>query len=177
MLTKPSSDKRKTSKWIPLIQHRALGKCAILVKEQQSKKYGLLWGWINTRENEKEEALKRELTEEVWKKCSIKRLKSLVEIETNSQIHTIFALKISGNLNPNPREIVSFGFYPFEKQYEEERTAIKTNMEYYAIQALEIFRNKHRREEYQSSDVKIEKKYFDSFHRELDKLKKEIGKK
>lgn len=101
----------------------------------------------------------------------------MIEIETNSQIHSIFALEISGNLNPNLKEIISFGFYPLEKQYEQERTAIKTNMEYYAIQALEIFKNKHRREEYKSSDIKIEKKYFDGFHAELEKLKKQISKK
>lgn len=101
----------------------------------------------------------------------------MVEIETNAQIHTIFALEMAGNLYPNPKEILSFGFYPLERQYEQERTAIKANMEYYAIQALENFKNKHRREEYNASDIKIERKYFDRFHLELDALKKQIKKK
>lgn len=84
---------------------------------------------------------------------------------------------MTGNVYPNPKEILSFVFYPLEKQYEQERTAIKTNMEYYAIQALDNLKNKHRREEYNPSDIKIEKKYFDRFHLELDALKKQIHKK
>ncbi len=176
MPTRNTLGKRETSKWIPLINHRALGKCAILVKEKNNEKYWLLWWWISKWEKTNE-ALKREIREEIWKGCSIEKLKYLVTIETNSQVHNIFALKISWKFDPNPREIEWFAFYPLEDNYSKEREAIREKTEYYAKEALMNFRNNHQWKSYETSNPQIEWEYFDTFHKELNQLKQEIQKK
>jgi hypothetical protein len=43
-------------------------------------------------------------------------------------------------------------------------------MEHYAVKAMYDFRHNHDWESYDVSDPKIEGKYFDQFHRELDAL-------
>lgn len=171
-----SIEKRLTSKWLPLINHWKLGKCVILVKEKFSWKYGLLWGWIEKHEG-REAALKRELREEIWNDYYIEKLKDLVTIETKTQIHNIFALKIWWEFHPAPNEISGFAFYPLEDKYVEERKAIRENMENYAIKAVNEFKHNHDRKSYEVSEPKIEWKYFDQFHRELDALKQQVLKK
>jgi len=166
--------KRETSKWIPIIEHRVLWKCALLVKEKVNWKYWLLWWWMEKWDKNEESALKRELWEEIWNDYRIKRLKELTRIETSSQIHNVFALKIKWNFHPAKNEIAWFAFYPLEddKSWKKGkiRKAIRRNMEHYAVKAMYDFRHNHDWESYDVSDPKIEGKYFDQFHRELDAL-------
>lgn len=168
-----SPEKRETAKGIPLINHRALWKCIILVKEKVNWKYGLLWWWIDPGEW-KEHALRRELREEIWSWYIIKKIKDLVRFETNTQIHNVFALKLWWNFYPARNEIAGFAFYPLEDKYYEERDAIRNNMEEYAKIAVDNFRDEHNWKKYEVSYPTIERKYFDQFHRELDALKKTI---
>lgn len=170
---KHSIEKRETAKWLPLIQHWALWKCVILVKEKASWKYGLLWGWIEKHEWKKQ-ALKRELKEEIGADYYIKKLKSLVTIETTKQIHNIYALIIWWKFSPSLDEISWFAFYPLEEKYLKEREAMEENMENYAIKAMNEFRHNHDRKSYEVSEPKIDWKYFDQFHRELDELMQQI---
>ena len=170
-----SPNKRETSKWIPLINHRRLWKCIILVKEKVNWKYWLLWWWIEQNEW-KEQALRRELREEIGSWYRIEKMKDLVKIETTSQIHNVFALKLWWTFQPAPNEISWFAFYPLEDQYANERRAIRRNMENYAIKAVNEFRHNHDWKSYEVSEPKIDWKYFDQFHRELDALKRQIGK-
>jgi len=93
MQLRNSPNKRETSKWIPLINHRRLWKCVILVKEKVNSKYGLLWWWIDPGEW-KVQAMKRELREEIWSWYRIEKMKDLIRFETSSQIHNVFALKL-----------------------------------------------------------------------------------
>ena len=171
-------EKRETAKWLLLIQHRKLGKCVILVKEKESWKYGLLWGWIEKKygkKEKKEDALRRELGEEIWQDYHIERIKDLVKIETRSQIHNVFALKIGWKFHPSPNEISWFAFYPLEDGYEKERNAIIENMETYAKLAVEdVFRQQRDRKSYEASNPQIDWKYFDQFHRELDGLMQQV---
>lgn len=164
---------RRTSKWIPFINHRVLWKCAVLVKEKVNWKYWLLWWWIEKKEWE-EDALERELREEIWWNHKISKTKELVTIETDKQIHNVFALKMKWDFIPARNEISGFAFYPLEDKYYKEREAIRKNMEYYAKVALKNLRRKHNWQNYDVSDLRIEWKYFDQFHRELDDLKKKI---
>ena len=157
MKLRNSANKRETSKWISLINHRKLWKCVILVKEKVNWKYWLPWWWIDPGEW-KREALKRELREEVGPWYVIERMKDLVIIETGSQIHNVFA------------------FYPLEDKYSEERRVIRRNMENYAVKAVSEFRHNHNWQSYEVSQPRIEWKYFDQFHRELDSLKQQITK-
>ena len=165
--------KRKTSKWIPLINHRKLWICAILVKEKVNEKYWLLWWWIDPGEKE-EDALRRELREEIGSKCKIERIKNLITLKTKTQIHNVFALKLWWEFRPAKNEIAWFAFYPLENKYSKERKAISKNMEPYAEMALYEFRHNHDRRSYEVSSPRIEWKYFDQFHRELDSLKEHI---
>lgn len=165
--------KRKTSKWILLINHRKLWICAVLVKESVNGKYWLLWWWIDPGEK-KEDALRRELREEIGSNCEIERMKKLIELETKIQIHNVFALKLRWEFHPKKNEIDWFAFYPLEGKYSKEREAIRNNMEYYAKEVVNNFRHKHDRRSYEVSNPKIEWKYFNQFHRELDSLKKQI---
>ena len=158
-----------------MLNHRKLWKCVILVKEKVNWKYWLLWWWIEQNEW-KREALRRELREEIGSWYVIERMKDLVTIETSSQIHNVFALKLWWDFHPARNEISWFAFYPLEDKYSKEREAIKKNMEPYAKIAVDNFRHKHNRQSYEVSDPKIEWKYFDQFHRELDSLKQQITK-
>lgn len=173
MQLRNSINKRETSKWIPLINHRKLGKCVILVKEKVNGKYGLLWWWIE--ENEwKRQALQRELREEIWAGYIIEKMKDLVVIETRTQIHNIFALKLWWSFHPAKNEIAGFAFYPLEDKYSEERKALRQNMENYAIKAVNHFRHHHDWRSYEDSAPRIEGKYFNQFHSELEALKQQI---
>lgn len=173
MAPKNSIEKRETSKWLPLINHWKLGKCVILVKEKVNWKYWLL-GW-GIEDNEwKKDALKRELREEIGNNHTIERIKDLVKIETWSQIHNVFALKLGGSFHPAKNEISGFAFYPLEDKYSKEREAIRQNMEKYAIKAVNEFRHNHDWKSYEVSEPKIEGKYFNQFHRELDDLKRQV---
>jgi len=172
-------EKRETAKWLLLIQHRKLGKCVILVKEKASWKYGLLWGWIEKKDGNKDReknALIRELGEEIWlNEKQIEKMHKLVTIETRSQIHNIFALKIGWKFHPSPNEISWFAFYPLEDGYEKERNAIIENMETYTKLAVEdVFRQQRDRKSYEASNPQIDWKYFDQFHRELDGLMQQV---
>lgn len=173
MQLRNSVNKRETSKWIPLINHRKLWKCVILVKEKVNWKYWLLWWWIEPGEW-KEQALRRELREEIGSWYRIERMKDLVTIETNSQIHNVFALKLWWDFHPARNEISGFAFYPLEDRYSEERKAIRKNMENYAVKAVNEFRHNHNWQSYEVSQPRIEWKYFDQFHAELDQLKQNI---
>ena len=170
-----SIEKRETSKWLPLIDHWKLWKCIILVKEKVNWKYWLLWWWIEKYEW-KRQALKRELEEEIGNNYTIEKLKDLVTIETTTQIHHIFALKLWWSFHPAKNEIAGFAFYPLEDKYSEERKAMRQNMENYAIKAVNEFRHNHDWDSYEVSEPKIEWKYFDQFHTELDSLMQEINK-
>lgn len=170
-----SIDKRETSKWLLLIEHKKLWKCIILVKEKVNWKYWLLWWWIEKWRHEwKKAALRRELEEEIWFKYVIEKIKDLVRIETTNQIHNVFALKMWWEFSPAPNEIAGFAFYPLEDQYRLERKAIRKNMENYAIKAVDNFRWSHDWDSYDVSDPKIERKYFRQFRKELEALKKSI---
>lgn len=173
MSLKDSVEKRETSKWLPLINHWKLGKCVILIKEKTNWKYWLLWWWIEKFEW-KCIAMARELREEIWSRHTIEMMKNLTVIETRSQIHNIFALKLGGSLHPARKEIDGFAFYPLEDKYSKEREAIRQNMENYAIKAVNEFRHNYDRKNYEVSNPQIEWKYFDQFHRELDDLKRQI---
>jgi len=173
MWLRSSPEKRETSKWIPLINHRKLWKCIILVKEKVNWKYGLLWWWINQSEW-KEQALRRELREEIGNNYIIEKIKDLIRIETSTQIHNVFALKLWWYFHPAGNEIAWFAFYPLEDKYSKEREAIRKNMEPYAEIAVNDFRHNHDRKKYEASEPKIEWKYFDQFHKEIDALKQRI---
>ena len=173
MQLRNSPNKRETSKWIPLINHRRLWKCVILVKEKVNGKYWLLWWWIEQNEW-KITALRRELREEIGNNYIIEKMKDLIRFETSSQIHNVFALKLWWEFHPAKNEIAWFAFYPLEddKSWKKGkiRKAIRRNMEHYAVKAMYDFRHNHDWESYDVSDPKIEGKYFDQFHRELDAL-------
>ena len=173
---KQHTEKRETSKWLPIIKHRVLWKCVILVKEKASWKYWLLWWWIE-RHEWKEDALRRELREEIGNNYVIEKMKELVMIETRTQMHNVFALKIWWNFHPASNEISWFAFYPLEDKFHEERKAIRKNMENYAVKAVTEFKHNHDWRSYEVSAPRIEWKYFDQFHKELDDLKKQILKK
>lgn len=175
MWPRESPEKRVTSKWIPLINHRKLWKCVILVKEKVNWKYWLLW-WEIEKFEWKCTAMARELREEIWSRHTIEMMKNLTVIETRSQIHNVFTLKLWWELHPAKNEISGFAFYPLEDKYYKEREAIRQNMENYAIKAVNEFRHNHNWQSYEVSEPKIEWKYFDQFHRELDVLKRQIGK-
>ena len=176
MQLRNSVNKRETSKWIPLINHRKLWKCVILVKEKVNGKYWLLWWWIDPGEW-KEQALRRELREEIWSWYRIEKMKDLVRLETNSQIHNVFALKLWWEFHPAKNEIAWFAFYPLEDKYSKEREAIRKNMEGYAKMAIDNFRHSHNWKSYEVSSPRIEWKYFEQFHKELlDALKQQIKK-
>jgi len=118
----------------------------------------------------------RELREEIWSRHTIEMMKNLTVIETRSQIHNVFTLKLWWEFYPARNEIAWFAFYPLEDKYSKEREAIRKNMENYAIKAVNELRHKHNRKSYEVSSPRIEWKYFDQFHRELDALKQQISK-
>ena len=154
------SEKRETSKWIILYNHRKYWKCIILVKEN-SGKYWLPWWWINRWENVKK-ALKRELIEELGKEFSVELMHTLFDVETPKQYHKVHALKLSWKLKPSKKEIKWFAFYPLDKKYEDKRKKIEKDMEYYAKHAVRKFMAKPNIRDYQVSPVSIStlKRYF-----------------
>ena len=172
-----SIEKRETAKWLPLLEHWVLGTCVILVKEKSSWKYWLLWWWKEKKDKKIEDTLIRELEEEIGNQHTIEMKKKLITIETNSQIHNVFALKLWWKFYPNENEIAGLAFYPLNDKYTAEREAMKQNMENYAIKAVNEFKHNHDRKSYEVSEPKIDWKYFDQFHRELDDLMQQILKK
>lgn len=159
-------EKRETAKCFPLINHWKLGICAILAKETNGK-YGLIWWGINKWET-LENALIRELWEELGKNNSIEKKKKLTKIETKTQIHNIFAVKINGSFEISRNgEVKWLAFYPLESQFQKERQALHKNLEYHAQKTLELFRKNHQRTTYETSNISIDGKFFDQFHKEL----------
>ena len=172
-------NKRKTAKWFFMIDHRALGKCIVLCKERNGK-YGLWGGKIEKNETPRA-ALKREAYEEMGKNITIQRMKHLTQIETATQIHEVFAMKIAGEGKVGKWEITWVAFFPLEKKYTKERLAILSNAENHAQRALEEFMYNHDRNSYENSDIKFVlenssyKNVFDAFKEELDELMKNIN--
>lgn len=151
MQLRNSPEKRKTSKWIILFNHRKYWKCVILVKEKDWK-YWLPWWWINRGEDIKN-ALKRELREELWRKFNVELMHQLFNVTTPKQYHNVYALKLNWELTPSKDEIKWFAFYPLDSRYKKERKELEREMERYAQDSVHKFMNKPNRETYQASPV------------------------
>lgn len=170
MAYRNSAEKRETSKWIILIDHKIYWKCILLVKEDNWK-YWLPWWWVERKDNwSLLAALKRELGEELGKDCKIVRKRDLgIRIETQQQINNVFALQCNWKIkelkketskqyNKKNNEIHWFALYPLNKKWWARRKILKRNMEYYAKKAIEKFKNEHhRKENYESSNVRFER--------------------
>lgn len=165
-----SPEKRETSKWIILIDHKKYWKCVLLVKEK-SWKYGLPWWWVEWKDNWSLLAtLKRELGEELGKKLKIIKSRYLdIRVATEKQINYIFALKLDWKVKELRRESTRWGkkekneiqwiaLYPLYSKRQKKRKKLESDMEYYAKRAINRFKKEHNRENnYESSNIRFER--------------------
>ncbi len=168
---KDSINRRWTSKWLPIFDHWALGKTVIISKERHNWKWSLLWGGINSHENNTS-ALQRELKEELWKNIEILKSKDLWIVHTKTQINRILSVQLKWKVDIDYNELETIWFYPLEEQHWKERKVLESNMDWHAKKALWYFREKKSFQKYQWSKVQISKEVFDWFHKQIIELLK-----
>lgn len=161
---------RKTSKALWVLDHRVLWKCIVMTKEKDGKFW--LFGWGIDKNENALQWLQRELWEELWKSVNIIRTKALFQLQTETQIHNVFAVQLAWKANLQKKELDWVWFYPLDKKYTKEREILKKQMQSHAIKAIEKFEKEHNIDVYNSSKIKLWGEYFDRFKDDLMKLLK-----
>ena len=152
---------RETVKAIIIVNDPKYWKCILLHKELNGK-YWLPWWWIEKSEDYREKALKRELTEELFKcldknherDAIISRCKQLEQFDTKRHHVNLYAVKLENKYLKLSNEWKWIWLYPLEDNWWNERKAIEESMEYNAKIAVEKFKNNHKRESYDISALR-----------------------